>query len=139
MKTLSENFYERGKSGMKYCRKRIPQALLAAHPPKQTHITRSLFTTDARVGKERLHAELIRIDAEFARVTAVLKKKEEARVRKRLDCLSEEQLKSLADHWVCQVLLDDQRRRNDGLDDDEFDALDGQLQQQRTELGSMCR
>jgi hypothetical protein len=45
MKALSENFYERGKSGMKYCRKRIPKALLSAYPKKKTHITLSWCTS----------------------------------------------------------------------------------------------
>lgn len=137
MKTLSENFYERGKSEVKYCRRRIPQALLPAYGPKQTHITVSLGTSDLRIGKERLYAEMVRIDAEFARLTAELKKRDEARVRKRLECLSDEQLKAMADHWVRQVLLTDQHRRNEGIDDDEFDELNGQLLQQRTELGRM--
>lgn len=137
MKKISEYFYERSKSGTKYCRKRIPQALLRAYPKSKTDITVSLHTTDLGLGKKRLHAALVRIDAEFARVAIELKARDDAKARKRVECLSDEQLKSLADYWVRQVLLTDQHRRNEGIDDDEFEELDGQRQQQRTELGRL--
>ena len=54
-----------------------------------------------------------------------------------MDALSEEQLKTLADHWVRQVLLNDERQRSEGagLDDEEFDELGVKLEQQRSELG----
>ena len=66
MKAISENLYERGKNGIKYCRRRIPTALLAAYPNNQTHIVRSLGTSDLREAKRRLRAEINRIDSEFA-------------------------------------------------------------------------
>lgn len=65
MEAISENIYERGINGMKYCR-RIPAALLAAYQKNKTHIVRSLGTTDLRLAKQRLKAEINRIDAEFA-------------------------------------------------------------------------
>jgi hypothetical protein len=57
MKTIAENLYARGKSGMTYCRIRIPRALLDAYPKKTTHIVRSLGTSDVRQAKQRLKAE----------------------------------------------------------------------------------
>jgi integrase len=137
MKAISENLSERGKRGMKYCRRRIPTALLEAYPRQKTHITVSLGTSDLGQAKGLLKAENIRIDAEFARVAADLKKKRSDRSVKRLDRLTEEQLKALADYWVRQVLLTDERRRMGGIDDDDFDELGSQLEQQRAELGRM--
>lgn len=66
MKAIFEHIYERGKSGKKYVRRRIPAALRAAYPPKKKHITRSLGTSDIREAKVRAHAELTKIDIEFA-------------------------------------------------------------------------
>ena len=139
MKAISENLYERGINGTKYCRRRIPAAVLAAYPPKKTHIVRSLGTTDLRLAKQRLKVEINRIDAEFAQHLIELQKKEAAYARKKVDALSEEQLKALADHWVRQVLLNDERQRSEGagLGDEEFDELGVKLDQQRSELGRM--
>ena len=137
MKAISENLYERGKNGIKYCRRRIPAALLAAYPPKQTHITRSLQTSDLREAKKRLKVEINQIDSEFARHQTALKEKQALYTRKKLNSLSQEQLKALADHWVRQVLLNDEQLRSEGLDDAEFDGLGARLEQQRSELGRM--
>lgn len=125
MKAISENLYERGKYGMKYCRRRIPAALLAAYPPKQTHITRSLHTSDLREAKKRLKVKINQIDSEFARHRTALKEKQALYTRKKLNSLSQEQLKALADHWGRQVLLNDEQLRSEGLDDAEFDGLGG--------------
>ena len=57
--------------------------------------------------------------------------------RKKLNSLSEEQLKALAEHWIRQVLLSDEQRRSEELDDAEFDELGEKLEQQRSELGRM--
>jgi hypothetical protein len=137
LKAISENIYERGKNGIKYCRRRIPAALLAAYPKKQTHIVRSLHTSDLREAKKRLIAVVTQIDSEFARHHAALKQKQAVYGRKKLKSLSEEQLKALAEHWVRQVQLSDERLCSDELDDAEFDELGEKLEQQRTELGRM--
>ena len=137
MKAISENLYQRGKNGIKYCRRRIPAALLAAYPPKQTHITRSLGTSDLREAKKRLKAEINQIDLEFAQHLKALKEQQDLYTKKKLNSLSAEQLKALADHWVRQVLLTDEQLRSEGLDDAEFDELGEQLEQQRSQLGRM--
>lgn len=137
MKAISENLYERGKNGIKYCRRRIPAEFLAAYPKNQTHITRSLQTSDLREAKKRLKVEINRIDSEFAQHLTALKEKQALYTRKKLDSLSEEQLKALAEHWVRQVLLNDEQMRSEGLDDAEFDEVGEKLEQQRTELGRM--
>ena len=137
MKAIAENLYQRGKSGMKYCRLRIPHALREAYPPEKTHIVCSLGTTDLRQAKQLLKAEINRIDAEFERLATQLKEKQALKTRKRLDSLSEVQLKGLADYWVRQILLSDQLHRDEGIDDEEFDELGNQLVQQRAELGRM--
>lgn len=137
MKAIEENLYIRGKNGVAYCRRRIPKAILEAYPKNKTHLTCSLHTSDIRMAKGLLKAEINRMDAEFAAVAKELKEKRAARARQRLDRLSEEQLKSLADYWVRQILLSDDRRRSEGLDDDEFDELDMELHRHRDELGRM--
>lgn len=137
MKAIAENLYERGKNGIKYCRRRIPAALLAAYPKKQTHIVRSLGTSDLREAKKRLKAEINQIDSEFAQHQAALKEQHALYTRTKLNALSEAQLKALAEHWVRQVLLSDEQLRSEELDDVEFDALGEKLEQQRSELGRM--
>lgn len=65
MKAIAENTYTRGKHGITYVRLRIPAAIRAAYPAKQTHIVCSLGVADRRVAKGLAHAELARIEAEF--------------------------------------------------------------------------
>ena len=137
MKAISENLSERGKRGMKYCRRRIPTALLDAYPRQKTHITVSLGTSNLGQAKELLKAENIRIDAEFARVAEELKRRRDERSIERVKKMSDEQLKSLADYWVHQVLATDEFVRSQGLDDEDFDEIGSSLQSQRAELGRM--
>jgi integrase len=137
MKTISENLYQRGKHGTFYCRLRVPAALSGAYPLKKTHISRSLGTTDLRQAKKLFKVEVIRIDAEFVTQAAALKKNQALKTRKRISSLSEAKLKELADYWIRQTLLNDQKRRDDMLDDEEFDELGSQLQQNRAQLGRM--
>ena len=164
MKTISENLYERGVNGIKYCRRRIPVALAAAYPKEKTHVVRSLGTSDLRLAKQRFKAEINRIDAEFAKRLAVLQEKqaqnEAVYSLKKVDSLSEELVTALAGYWVREVLLTDERVRSGDLvidsehDDDEldefderefesglserkFDELGKKLEAQRVELGRM--
>ena len=58
MKAISENLYERGINGIKYCRRRIPAALFAAYFPQITHIVPSLGTSDLRAAKQCLKADI---------------------------------------------------------------------------------
>lgn len=136
MKTIAPNLYSRGKCGSIYLRRRIPQALKDAYPPEKTHETVCLHTCDIRIAKTRQRQEELRIDAEFGRRLKELKKKQADRVVKRLEKMSDEHLKSLADYWVRQVLLTDEHHR--GLaSEDEFDELGIQMTEQRAELGRM--
>lgn len=137
MKAIEKNLYSRGKSGVKYCRLAIPTAIREGYPRQQTHITVSLGTTDISVARKRLHLELVRIDAEFERVTEELRKRRAERTLTRMEKLTDTQLKSLGDYWIRHVLEFDQHRRENGLDDDEFEELDEKLAQQRSELGKM--
>lgn len=136
MKAIAENLYERGKHGIKYVRRRIPAALQQAYP-KKTHITRSLGTSDLRLAKARAHAELAQIDAEFAQARERLDLSRASLAAKRISKLSDDQLQVVAKFWARQVLLTDDKNRQDGLDDDEFDELGEKLTSQRTELGRM--
>ena len=56
---------------------------------------------------------------------------------RRVRNLSDEQLQGMARFWVRQVLLNDDRGRQQGLDDDEFDELGEHLHSPRAELGRM--
>ena len=137
MKAISDCIYARGKHGIKYVRRRIPAALRAAYPAHQTHIVRSLGTADPRHAKERARAELARIDAEFRLKSQQLDLSRASLAAKRVSKLSDEQLQGIARFWVRQVLLNDEHRRQQGMDDIEFDELGAQLADQRAEFGLM--
>ena len=91
MKAISESLYERGKHGIKYVRRRIPAALRQAYS-NQTHITRSLGTSDLREAKTRARAELAKIEAEFVQARERLDLSRASRAAKRIGKLSDEQL-----------------------------------------------
>jgi len=136
MKKIAPNLFSRGKVGTIYLRRRIPQALKQAYPANQTHKVVCLHTCDLRVAKPLQHQAEVRIEAEFSQRLAELKEKQAARVSKRLDSLSDEMLKSLADYWVRQVLHTDEFYRE--LDsEEEFEEKGATLLEQRAELGRM--
>jgi integrase len=137
MKAIAENIYTRGQHGIQYVRRRIPAAIRAAYPAKQTHIVRSLGTADRRLAKERAHAELARIDAEFKLRSEHLDLSRASFSAKRIAKLDDDQLKGIARFWVRQVLLADDHRRQAGLEDSEFEELGAELTEQRLELGRM--
>lgn len=137
MKVIAENIYRRGAQGKAYVRRRIPSAIRAAYPPKQTHVVRSLGTSDVNEAKLRGRAQLTLMDAEFASKQHELELGRASMSAKRLSKLDDEQLRSVATFWVRQVLLSDESRRQDGLADDEFVELGEQLTSQRQELGRM--
>lgn len=137
MKAISENVYARGKHGNLYVRRRIPAAIRAAYPSRQEHIVRSLGTADLRAAKELARAENTRIDIEFRQKRQELDLSRASLTAKRIVKLDDEQLQAVAKFWVHQVLLNDEHRRQAGLDDDEFDELGELLTTQRTELGRM--
>ncbi|MDC8757295.1 DUF6538 domain-containing protein [Janthinobacterium fluminis] len=91
MKAIGPYLYERGENDIKYVRRRIPAALRLAYPNK-THITRSLGTSDRREAKARSHAELARIDAEFAQARERLDLSRASLAAKRISTLSDGQL-----------------------------------------------
>jgi integrase len=136
MKQIAPNLYVRGKNGSIYLRRRIPHALLSAYPSQKTHQTVCLHTSGLRAAKKLQHAEEVRIEAEFSQRLAELQKKQADRAIKRLDTLSDDVLKSLADHWVRQVLETDEHYR--ALDsEDEFDEKGSSMSEQRAELGRL--
>ena len=140
MKRIAEHLYARGKAGNLYCHLRIPSKLEAAYPRGKTHITNALHTTDVGEGKRLLITELACVYDEFARKEKELAVKAAQRAQRsarRLTALTDAQLNAMAGNWVHQSLLTDDLVRSKGLDDDEFDSLDVQLQQQRKELGRL--
>jgi integrase len=137
MKAISEHICERGKRSTKYIRRRIPARLRAAYPAKQTHIIRSLGTADLREAKARAHAELARIEAEFEQKRQQLDLSRASVAVKRVSKLSDQQLKDIASYWMRQVLVSDEQQRQQGMDDEAFEALEQQLTAQRAELGRM--
>ncbi|MBU6258790.1 MAG: hypothetical protein KGL18_14915 [Burkholderiales bacterium] len=116
MKASAENIYTRGRHGIQYGRRRIPAAIRAACPAKQTPIVRSLGNADRRLAKERAHAELARIDAEFRLQSEQLDLSRASFSARRIAKLDDDQLKGIARFWVRQVLLADDQRRQAGLD-----------------------
>ena len=137
MKAIAENLYERGKRRTLYCRIRIPQAVLRAYPPAKTHHVVSLGTADIVEAKKRLRVRMTRFDAEHAEHEKQLGAVDSKRSVQKLTSLSDEDLKTLAGHWIHQTLLTDERQRSRGIDDDEFDELESALGEQRVELGKM--
>lgn len=139
MKQVAEHLFSRGKHGKLYCRIRIPTKLQVAYARKR-EITRALGTSDRREAKDLLITELAVIKQEFAlkeRELALKAAQRAERSMRRLTALSDVQLQALAGNWVHQALLTDDDQRSRGLSDDEFDALDAQLHEQRRELGRM--
>lgn len=137
MKQVAEHIFARGKRGNLYVRLRIPSALRAAYPVHQTHLTRSLGTSDLRQAKALARAELARIDAEFSARRESIDLSRASFAAKRVHTLSEAQLKAFAQYWLHTVLSTDQMRRDNGLDDDEFEELGADLTEQRAEFGRM--
>jgi len=137
MKAVSDGLYRRGKHGNMYVRRRIPAAIRAAYPSNQTHVIRSLGTADQREAKSRAYAEFAQIAAEFELKRQQLDLSRASKAVKRVRKLSDRQLQDLARFWMHQVLLADERNRQQGLDDDEFEELGEQLTAQRAELGRM--
>jgi integrase len=137
LKAIAEGIFARGKHGNLYVRRRIPAAIRAAYPARQEHIVRSLGTADRRLAKELARAELTRIDAEFRLKRRQLDLSRASLAAKRVAKLDDKQLDAVARFWVRQMLLNDERRRQQGLDDSEFDELGDQLTSQRAELGRM--
>ena len=139
MKQVAEHLFSRGKSGKLYCRVRIPTKLKAAYPRK-CEITRALGTSDRQEGKKLLITELAAIQQEFSskeRELAVKAAQRAERATRRLTTLTDYQVQALAGNWVHQTLLTDDDQRSRGLDDEDFEVLDAQLQQQRNELGRL--
>jgi integrase len=136
MKQIAPHLFSRGKVGSIYLRLRIPQDLKTAYPAKCTHIVFCLGTCNLGSAKKLQLTEEVRIEAEFSRHREELRKKKADRAVKRLDKMSDDVLKSLADHWVRQVLLTDEHYRE--LDsEDEFEEKGCNMTEQRAELGRM--
>jgi hypothetical protein len=137
LKQISEHIFARGKHDTLYVRRRIPAAIRAAYPPKKECVTRSLRTTDLREAKRRATAALALIDAEFQAHREKLDLARSSMYAKRIGKLDDAQLEGIARHWVHQVLTSDEHRRQEGMDDEEFEELGSQLTGQRAELGRM--
>jgi integrase len=136
MKAVGEDLYVRGNHSALYLHKRIPADLQWAYP-KRTHITKSLGTTDLKVGKARRNAMLVEIQAEFDQKRSSRDLSRLSLNPKRVKRLTDAELKSVADFWLRQALVADEHRRAQGLSDEEFDALDDTLTEQRKALGRL--
>ena len=135
--TDDKNVFQRGKRGVFYVRRRIPKALLTAYPRGQTEIARSLRTADPRAARSKAILELAAIEAEFRAKRSEIDVSRASEHPLSVRTLTDEQLTGIGDFWLRQVLLADERRREGGLDDEEFEALGLDLQGQRAELARM--
>jgi integrase len=135
--TPEKHLYSRGKLGTKYVRRRIPAALRWAYPPHQTHLLRSLGTSDLRLAKSLAVFELAKIEAEFEAKKAHADVRRASLCTQRVRRLSDAELKAIGRSWAHQVLSQDEVRRHEGLDDEEFEALGEQLESQHRELRRM--
>lgn len=137
MKAIEPNVYKRGQTDVWYVRRRIPASLRSAYPSKKTHIVRSLGTSDPREARVRARAELVRIDDEFRQKRERLDLGRASLAAKRVERLDDSQLEVVGKYWLRQILQNDEERRSQGLDDEDFAELGAQLEQQRVELGRM--
>ncbi len=137
MQAIAKNVYIRGKRGNVYVRLRIPAAIRLAYPEGQTHIVRCLGTSDRKKGEEKSHAELALIVTEFEQKRQELDLSRAARAAKRIARLDDEQLRVVSQFWLRLILANDEKRREAGLTDDEFDTLDRQLVNQREQYGRL--
>ncbi|MHB1872615.1 MAG: DUF6538 domain-containing protein [Steroidobacteraceae bacterium] len=135
--TDDKNVFRRGKHGVFYVRRRIPRALLSAYPGGQTEIARSLRTADSREARSKAILELAAIEREFAAKRSEIDLSRASEHPLSVRSLTDEQLAGIGDFYSRQVLLADERRRERGLDDEEFEGLGSQLQGQRAELARM--
>ncbi|UCU97781.1 DUF6538 domain-containing protein [Acidovorax radicis] len=137
MKAVAEHIYQRGKRGILYIRRRIPDAIRMTYPLKTTHITLSLGTSDLREGKVRARAELQRIDAEFEEKQQKCGMGCASWAPKSISSLTDEQLQLVGQSWLSNVLAGDEKRRQEGLDDEDFDELGVKLSTQRAYFGRL--
>ncbi|GGP21872.1 DUF6538 domain-containing protein [Silvimonas iriomotensis] len=135
--TLPEHTFRRGALGTIYFRRRIPIELLPTYPENQTHIVCSLHTSDLREAKIRRNVEASRVDAEFQAKRNQLTLTMASQNTKRIYRLPPEQAQEIAAFWSQQVLLGDEQRRKDGMDDEEFDEINIQLEETLASLRRM--
>ncbi len=135
--TDDKNVFQRGKCGIHYVRRRIPRALLGAYPRGKSEIVRSLQTSDPREARSKAIFALAAIEREFAAKRSEIDLSRASEHPVSVRTLTDEQLAGIGTYWFQQVLLGDERRREGGLDDDEFEALGADLQGQRAELARM--
>lgn len=137
MKSISENFFTRGKAKTFYLRRRIPADLLVAFPHGQKEIVRSLRTCDKAEAVRRFRLEQVRIDADFAQRVQRQKEQQARSQIRHLESVTDEHIQGLAQYWVRSVVQTDQAARSKGMDDDEFDERGQTIAAQRAELGRM--
>jgi len=135
--TKDKNVFQRGKRGVHYVRRRIPRALLGAYRRGQTEIVCSLRTSDPREARSKAILALAAIEREFATKRSQIDISRTSEHPLSVRELTDEQLTAIGDFWSQQVLLADERCREGGLDDGEFEELGAQLQGQRTEFAGM--
>ena len=137
MKVIAENIYRRGMQGNAYVRRRIPSAIRSAYPSKQTHIVRSLGTSDVREAKARGRAQLTLIDAEFESKRYELDLSKASLSVKRLTKLDDEQLRGVASFGLVRYSSVRKPSQATVWRNEEFVELGEHLTSQRKELGEM--
>jgi len=136
VKKQTQYLFQRGKYRTYYVRRRIPEPLRVLYGGRR-ELIRSLGTADFREASSRATFELASIEAEFVQRRSELALSQASLVPRRIHQLSRAELDAIGRFWARQVLLYDERRREEGLTDDEFEELGGQIRAQRTELGRM--
>lgn len=143
MKSIAENLYRRGKQGVIYIRLRIPADVRRAYVskqtfikgPKQKYVTISLHTTDQRIGVQRSHEVMAKIQNEFDRIRSSTTFKRASYFPKPVSKLDEALLDNITQFYLRHVLAYDQSQREKGLmDDEEFLALGEKLSSQHAQF-----
>lgn len=136
MKNQTQYLFQRGKYRTYYVRRRIPEPLRTLYGGRREFV-RSLGTADFREASSRAAFELASIEAEFVQRRKEIELSRASFAPRRVQQLSRAELEAIGRFWARQILLQDEQRREAGLDDDEFEELGSHLKAQRIELGRM--
>lgn len=137
LQKVENDIFQRGTTGKHYVHKRIPAAIRTSYPPKKTHITLSLKTSDRQIARRAAPLLLAKIQAEFEEKKAQINLGRAHETPVRVTRMTDRQIEGALNFWTCQILLADDARRVAELDDDEFDELEAELTSQRQNFGRL--
>lgn len=137
MHSVDQHLFRRGKRGTFYVRRRVPSHLRDAYPLGRAELVRSLRTSDERLARSRMHAELARLETDFEQRGMHLRQRWSLPQRQQVKSLPPQLMDDLAATWVSSVLHADEQARLHGLDNADFEDLNQRLAEQRRDFRAM--